>query len=104
MTAVIVVVEFVPVTGKARELREGLVASIPAVHAEEGCERYSIQADEDGRITMIEKWTTAELLDQHSASPAVEALNRRLDGLLASTPIVQRLEPIAAGTSEQGVL
>lgn len=104
MTAVIVVVEFVPVPGKAHQLREGLVASIPAVHAEEGCELYSIQATGDDRIIMIEKWTTAELLDRHSASPAVEALNRRLDGLLESTPTVRRLVPIAAGTPEQGVL
>lgn len=102
--SVIVVVEFVPAKGQADALRDALVASIPAVHEEEGCELYSIQSAEDGRIIMIEKWTTVSLLDEHSAGPAVAALDARIDGLTASKPVVQRLTAIPAGTAEQGSL
>jgi quinol monooxygenase YgiN len=102
--SVIVVVEFVPAEGKADALRDALVASIPAVHEEEGCEHYSIQSASDGRIIMIEKWTAVELLDEHGAGPAVAALDARIAGLTSSKPIVQRLTAIPAGTTEQGSL
>lgn len=46
-----------------------------ATHAEEGCLLYSLQrglADENVFVT-VEKWTSQEALDQHLASPHVQA-------------------------------
>jgi len=53
---------------------------------------------------MIEKWDSAELLDEHGAGPAVADLNASLEGLLARPVEVTRLVPIPAGTTEQGQL
>jgi quinol monooxygenase YgiN len=102
--SVTVVVDFVPRDGCAQALRDALVASVPAVHDEEGCALYSLHADPDGRIVMIESWTSAALLDRHGPGAAVAALDARIDGLLASAPVVRRLEPVPAGTDRQGRL
>jgi quinol monooxygenase YgiN len=53
---------------------------------------------------MIEKWESAELLDEHGQGAAVAELNLSLEGLLAQPVDVTRLVPILAGTEIQGAL
>ena len=53
---------------------------------------------------MIEKWTSAELLDAHGSSRAVQRLNAQAGPLLAGPVVVTRLAPIPAGTPAQGLL
>lgn len=104
MEPVVVTAYFRPAEGAHDALVEALTASIPAVHGEEGCELYAIHDAPDGTIVMIEKWTSAALLDAHGAGEPVAALNRAVDGLLASPVEVTRLAPLSAGTAEQGLL
>ena len=100
---IVVLAVFEPVEGMVDALREALVASIPAVHAEQGCELYAIHDGLDGVIYMIEKWTTVEDLDRHGAGEAVAALGRATAESCVNVEVT-RMTPIPAGTEEQGLL
>ena len=100
---IVVLAVFEPVAGRGAELRDALVAAIPAVHAEQGCELYAIHDGPDGVIYMVEKWTTVADLDRHGAGEAVAALGRAIAGLTPGATVT-RMTPIAAGTETQGLL
>ena len=72
--SVVVTAVFHPVPGRTAELIDALRATIPAVHQEEGCRLYAIHDAEDGTITMIEKWDSAEALATHASGAAVEGV------------------------------
>ncbi len=101
---VIVTAVFHPQPGRGADLAEALRVAIPAVHQEPGCLLYAIHDADDGTVTMIEKWRSAEDLDAHAAGPAVAELQAGIDGLLARPTVVTRMTPIPAGTAEQGML
>ena len=101
---VVVVAVFTAAPGHLDALRSALVEAIPAVHAEAGCELYAIHDAPDDQIYMLEKWTSADLLDAHGAGPAVARLQELTAGLTAGPVQVLRMTPIAAGTAEQGLL
>lgn len=100
----IVTAVFTPKDGAKQALIAAFEATIPAVHAEPGCELYSIHDAEDGTITMIEKWTTREQLDAHGDGPAVAALVGATAPLLQHPAVVTFMTPLAAGTDEQGAI
>jgi quinol monooxygenase YgiN len=100
---VVVIAIFTPVAGKLAELRQALVASIPAVHTEAGCELYAIHDGPDDTIYMIEKWTTEAELDTHGAGEPVKALQAATAGLSDGAEVL-RMYPIPAGTDAQGLL
>ncbi len=101
---VVVTAVFLPAHGRREELIAALSASIPAVHQEEGCRLYAIHDAEDGTITMIEKWESAQALAAHADGPAVGALRQRIAGLVAEPAIVTTMTPLPAGTVDQGQL
>ena len=81
-----------------------LQPAIAAVHEEEGCELYAIHDAPDGSIVMLEKWTSAELLDAHGDGEAVARLTADLDGLLERPVAVTRLVPVPVGQPAKGAL
>ncbi|WBU38013.1 putative quinol monooxygenase [Homoserinibacter sp. YIM 151385] len=101
---VIVTAVFHPAPGAKERLIEAMGPGIAAVHAEPGCELYAIHDAEDGTITMIERWTSAEDLAAHAAGEAIALLNRDIDGLLASPVVVTRMSALPAGDAAKGVL
>ena len=101
---VVVVAVFTAAPGKLDALRTALVEAIPAVHAEAGCELYAIHDAPDDQIYMLEKWSSADLLDAHGDGPAVARLQELTAGLTEGPVQVLRMTPIPAGTSEQGQL
>jgi quinol monooxygenase YgiN len=101
---VVVVAIFRAADGKLDQLRQALVESIPAVHAEDGCELYAIHDAPDDHIYMLEKWTRRAALDAHSAGEPVRQLGERVNGLTAAPTEVIVMDPIAAGTPAQGLL
>ncbi|MDR1431763.1 MAG: antibiotic biosynthesis monooxygenase [Propionibacteriaceae bacterium] len=104
MTVVVTAI-FYPKPGKKQELVAALAKAIPAVHAQDaGCRLYAIHDAADGTITMIEKWDSAELLQTHSKSAATAALNAAIAEVIAKPTLVTKMEPIPAGTAEQGLL
>ena len=102
--AVVVVTVFTPRPEAKGELIEELREYLPEVHREEGCLLYAIHDAADGTITMIEKWTSAELLDRHTYGPAVTALNTAIADFVVAPPVVTTMTPIPAGTQAQGEL
>lgn len=104
MSAVVVTAVFRPKAGAFDQVVEALRPAIAAVHEEAGCELYAIHRAPDGTIVMIEKWESAELLDIHGEGEAVAKLSADVKDLLESPVEVTRLEPIPAGTENQGVL
>ena len=100
----IVTAVFTPKEGAKQSLIAAFEATIPAVHAESGCELYSIHDAEDGTITMIEKWTTREQLDAHGRGPAVAALGAAAGPYLQHPAVVTFMTPLPAGTAGQGAL
>lgn len=101
---VVVTAIFTPAEGAKDQLVDALRTVMPQVHQEQGCELYAIHDADDGTITMIEKWDSAELLDAHGAGEAVAHLNAAVKPYLAKPVLVTRMTPIAAGTDEQGLL
>jgi len=102
--SVVVTAIFTPVEHKKSELAAALVASIPAVHAEQGCILYAIHDAEDGTITMLEKWASRADLAVHADGAPVAALNAAIADLIASPVVVTLMDAIPAGTPEQGLL
>ena len=90
------------------ETREQVLAAlepaIAGVHEEDGCELYAIHDAPDGSIVMLEKWTSAELLDAHGQGEPVKQLNVALDGLLERPVAVTRLVPLPVGQPDKGAL
>jgi len=101
---VVVTAVFTAAPDAYEALVDVLSEAIAEVHQEEGCLLYAIHRDPHGRIVMIEKWESAELLDAHGAGSAVERLNAAATSLLAEPVVVTRLVPIPAGTRAQGEL
>jgi quinol monooxygenase YgiN len=101
---VIVTAIFTPVAGKKVELIAALTATIPGVHAEEGCLLYAIHDAEDGTITMLEKWESDETLAAHASGEATAALNAAIDGTVIQPVVVTKMTPLLAGTASQGAL
>jgi len=101
---VVVTAVFQPAPDRKDELVAALRASIPAVHDEDGCRLYAIHDAQDGTITMIEKWDSREALAAHAAGPAVKALQAAVAGLVAGPATVTTMDPLPAGTAEQGEL
>ncbi len=99
-----VVAIFHPIEGHRDHVLAALHTAIPLVHAEPGCELYAITEADDGRLVMIEKWTSAALLDVHGSSPAVVALIAALDGHLTKPVEVIKLAPILIGEPAKGAL
>ncbi|MFC7374233.1 putative quinol monooxygenase [Brachybacterium sp. GCM10030267] len=103
MTVVVTAV-FYPKPDRKQDLADAMQRGIAAVHEEKGCELYAIHDAEDGTITMIEKWTSAEDLGTHAGGEAVTLLNEDIADLIEKPTLVTRMTPIAAGTETQGRL
>jgi quinol monooxygenase YgiN len=101
---VVVTAVFTPADGALDQLVEALSYAIAEVHEESGCLLYAIHSDPAGRIVMIEKWESAELLDEHGSGEPVKRLNAVIADLIAEPVEVTRLAPIPAGTPTQGQL
>lgn len=101
---VVVTAYFFPRPDRRDDVLAALEPAIAAVHDEPGCELYAIHDAPDGSIAMLEKWTSADLLDEHGRGQAVAGLNAALDGLLERPVEVTRLVPLPVGQPEKGAL
>jgi quinol monooxygenase YgiN len=100
----IVIATFYPHPGQADAVRAALEAVIPDVHEEPGCELYALHEETEGRLVLIEKWTTRELWQEHLSLEPVKRSRASLEGLLESATEVLEMYGAAAGTPQQGSL
>jgi quinol monooxygenase YgiN len=104
MTAVVVVATIRPLPEHRAEVIAAMEKVIADVHAhDDGCLLYALNEGDD-RLVMVEKWTSAEALAEHSRGPALAKLNEALNGRLEGDLDVQVLRPHPAGTPDQGTV
>jgi quinol monooxygenase YgiN len=101
--SVVVVATITPKPGEEDAVRGALVASIPAVHQEPGCELYALHEGK-GQFVMVERWESAEALAVHGKADALTALGAALAGRVAAAPDVRRLTAVPAGDPQKGAL
>jgi hypothetical protein len=56
LVSVVVVATISPKPEHADEVRQAVLETVPQVHEEPGCERYSLHQGRDGALVMVEKW------------------------------------------------
>jgi quinol monooxygenase YgiN len=101
--SVIVVATLWPVPERRAEVLDILREAIPEVHAEDGCELYALNENDD-RLVYVEQWASAAALDVHSKGAALAKVNPKLQGLLSRATDVQVLRPVPAGDPVKGVV
>ena len=104
MTDVVVVATIRPKPEHRAEVIAAMEKAIASVHAhDDGCLLYALHEGDD-RLVMVEKWSSAEALAEHSHGAALAELNKALSGRLEGGLDVQVLSPHPAGTPAQGTL
>jgi quinol monooxygenase YgiN len=101
--SVVVVATIIPLPEHRDEVIAAFTATVPQVHAEDGCELYALHQRED-RLVMIEKWASHDALVVHSKGAALAAINPKLAGKVAGPPEVIVLDAVPAGDAAKGAL
>ena len=99
----VVVATITPKPEQVDAVREAILAAVPEVHAEPGCELYAVH-EGNGQFVMVERWESPEALKAHGSAEALTTLGSRLAGKLASAPDVRRLAAVPAGDPVKGAL
>jgi quinol monooxygenase YgiN len=84
-------------------VRDILTTSVEEVHAEPGCQLYSLHQSGE-TFVFVEQWADEEALKTHSTAPAVGKMFAAAGEHLAGAPDIKMLQPVPAGTQEQGIL
>ena len=100
---VVVVATITPLPGEVDAVREAILAAVPAVHAEPGCELYALH-EADGEFVLVERWESADALRVHGRAEALTTLGGQLAGKVAGAPDVKRLTPVPAGDAAKGAV
>jgi len=101
--SVVVVATITPLPGEEDAVREAVLESIPAVHAEPGCEVYALH-EGTGEFVLVERWESADALAVHGHGEALRALGTALAGKVAGPSDVRRLTPVPAGDPDKGTV
>ncbi|MGY2085225.1 putative quinol monooxygenase [Blastococcus sp. SYSU DS0539] len=101
--SVVVVATITPKPDAVDAVREAILAAVPAVHGEPGCELYALH-EADGVFVMVEKWESPEALRTHGKAEALTTLGAALAGKLAAPLDVKRLTAVPAGDADKGAL
>ena len=101
--SVVVVATITPLPEHRDEVIAAFTATIPQVHAEDGCELYALHQAED-RLIMVEKWASPDALAKHSKGAALAAMHPKLEGKVAGRSEVIVLQAVPAGDPAKGAL
>jgi quinol monooxygenase YgiN len=106
MAEVVVVATLVAKPDSEDEVGEMLAASIPDVHEEDGCILYALHrgAQDPATFVFVERWASADQLEVHARSPALQEALPRIAPLLTGPPQITPLIPVAAGDPAKGTL
>ncbi|WP_346621651.1 putative quinol monooxygenase [Blastococcus montanus] len=101
--SVVVVATITPKAEAVDAVREAILAAVPAVHAEPGCELYALH-EGDGVFVMVERWESPEALRAHGKAEALTTLGAALADKLAAPLEVRRLTAVPAGDADKGAI
>jgi quinol monooxygenase YgiN len=90
--------------GREAELEQELRAIIVPTHKEAGCLRYTLHRSmgDPAFFVTIERWASKEAVEQHMATPHIQALLKKGPDLLASLPDIQAYELLREGQPDKG--
>jgi len=100
---VVVVATILPLAEHRAAVIDAIKETIEQVHAEDGCELYSLNEAAD-RLVMVERWASQEALDVHVKGRNLAALGPRLAGKVTGAPEVVVLQPVPAGDPAKGAV
>jgi quinol monooxygenase YgiN len=101
--SVVVVATITPQPDQVEAVREAILAAVPKVHAEPGCELYAVH-EGAGEFVMVERWESPEALKVHGSAEALTTLGGQLAGKLQGAPEVRRLTAVPAGDATKGAV
>jgi quinol monooxygenase YgiN len=101
--SVVVVATITPKPDQVDAVREALLAAVPKVHDEPGCELYSLHEGK-GQFVMVERWESPEALKVHGTAEALATLGGQLADKLEAAPDVLRLAAVPAGDPVKGAV
>jgi quinol monooxygenase YgiN len=101
--SVVVVATITPKPDQVEAVREAILAAVPKVHAEPGCELYALHEGR-GHFVMVERWASPEALKAHGTAEALTTLGGQLEGLLDGPLDVRRLTAVPAGDPGKGAV
>ena len=84
-------------------VRDILTKAVEEVHDEPGCQLYSLHQSGE-TFVFVEQWADEEALKTHSTAPAMGKMFAAAGEHLAGAPDIKMLQPVPAGSPEQGVL
>jgi len=97
MSEVVVVAVITVREGKRKEA-ETLIAEsmVPDTHAESGCVTFALHRDtrDENRLVFVERWASAEALDQHAATDHMSSFREAIGPLTAQPSEVYVLDPV----------
>lgn len=101
--SIVVVATITPKPDAVDAVREALLAAVPKVHEEPGCELYALH-EGDGNFVMVERWADADAMKAHGKAEPLTTLGAALAGKLAAAPDVVRLTAVPAGDAGKGAV
>ena len=101
--SVVVVATITPKPDQVDAVREALLAAVPKVHAEPGCELYALHEGK-GEFVMVERWESPEAMKAHGSAEALTTLGGQLADKLAAALDVRRLTAVPAGDADKGAV
>ncbi|MGY2064560.1 putative quinol monooxygenase [Blastococcus sp. SYSU DS0619] len=101
--SVVVVATITPKPDEVDAVREAILAAVPKVHAEPGCELYALH-EAEGVFVMVERWESPDALRTHGKAEALTTLGAALAGKLAAPLDVKRLAAVPAGDADKGAI
>lgn len=99
-----VVARFTPKPEFLSEIKALLTRITPLVHAEAGCEFYTLNQDVEDRLIFIEALSTPQDWLDHMGQPTVKEILAGVEGKLQRDVEVYELYNVSTGTSGRGTL
>lgn len=103
-TKCIVTATFTPKPEEYQHVKQLLLSIIPEVHAEEGCDFYTLNESVTGELIFIEAWDTRELWMKHNGHSTVATVNEGVVGRLQKPVEVKEMYGLPAGSPTKGQL
>lgn len=92
-----VVARFVALPEKVEALKAVLLEIIEPTRQETGAIKYELLQNQSDPtdFTFVEEWSSIEALDTHLASPHIQTVIAKLEGLVATSPDIRQYHILA---------
>jgi quinol monooxygenase YgiN len=101
--SVVVVATITPKPDQIDAVREAILAAVPKVHAEPGCELYALHEGK-GQFVLVERWESPEAMKVHGTAEPLTTLGAQLADKLEAPLDVRRLTAVPAGDADKGAV